>query len=399
MIKDIFPKEIIEYSTEHHIWKNTVKSQLVYSSVILFVILIFILLPYIKVDISVPSRGIIRPVIDRDNLTSLVSGKIETLYVRENELVHKGDIVAIVDASDIRSKLSLNKKLREKIRKQIKDLQILTHLDSALVFRKKWSFKLESSVYRRSFIHFYDALLSEKQEIKNKERIFSQNKFLYQKQDISESKYKSSAYSLSRAHNNFNVEFDEQLSQWQIKLEQDQQELDKLKSNLNELQSKIDLYTIRAPVTGTIQNMDGLADGSSVYVNQKLAEISPDTGLIAVCYVQPQNIGLLRKAMKGHFQIDTYNTNQWGTIDGHIDEISNDVSVINNQAVFKVKCKLNRTYLTLDNGFRGYIKKGMTLQGRFIIARTSLFQLLYNHIDVWLNPAMNTNENGKKANI
>lgn len=39
------------------------------------------------------------------------------------------------------------------------------------------------------------------------------------------------------------------------------------------------------------------------------------------------------------------------------------------------------------NGYKGYLKKGMTLQARFIITERTLWQLLYDKVDDWINPA------------
>jgi HlyD family secretion protein len=62
------------------------------------------------------------------------------------------------------------------------------------------------------------------------------------------------------------------------------------------------------------------------------------------------------------------------------------------QPLFRVHCSRDPTYVELENGFRGDFKKGMTLQARFIIARRSLFQLLYDKAEDWLNPSWGENE-------
>ncbi|HKI44326.1 MAG TPA: HlyD family efflux transporter periplasmic adaptor subunit [Balneolales bacterium] len=392
MEKHLFPREIIEYSSEYHIWKNTISSQVLYSSVVIVLISILLVLPYLRVDVSVSSRGIIRPVVEKNNITSLVSGKIVSMHVRENARVTRGDTIAIVESSEIQSKILLNMKRRRKLNPLIHDLKLLARLDSSTVFSTNLPSGLQSPACRQSFIHFQELLANDRKQIQNKRRIFRQNEYLYRKKALSKSNYQESEYNLFVARNTYNVQLTGQIGQWQLKLDQDQKDLDQLVSTRKELLSKIKQYTLRAPVTGTIQNLNGLSEGSYLYPNQKLAEISPDTGLIAECYVTPGNIGMLRIGMTGRFQIDAFNYNQWGTINGRIVDISNDVSMITNQPVFKVRCRLNQPFLELANGFRGYVKKGMTLQGRFIIARRSLLQLLYDRVDDWLNPVWNSDQ-------
>jgi hypothetical protein len=80
-------------------------------------------------------------------------------------------------------------------------------------------------------------------------------------------------------------------------------------------------------------------------------------------------------------------------LEGKILEISNDAYLLeDNRTVFMVKCNLNQNHLALKNGFKGYVKKGMTFQSNFIVTQRTIFQLLYDKVDSWLNPgrALNT---------
>jgi len=40
----------------------------------------------------------------------------------------------------------------------------------------------------------------------------------------------------------------------------------------------------------------------------------------------------------------------------------------------------------LKNGYEGKLKKGVTLQARFVVTERSLWQLLYDKVDDWVNP-------------
>lgn len=48
---------------------------------------------------------------------------------------------------------------------------------------------------------------------------------------------------------------------------------------------------------------------------------------------------------------------------------------------------MEKDYLTLKNGIKGKLKKGMSVVAHFRITRRSLFDLLYQKIDDWINPA------------
>ena len=51
-----------------------------------------------------------------------------------------------------------------------------------------------------------------------------------------------------------------------------------------------------------------------------------------------------------------------------------------------VKCKLLTDTLTLKNGYCASIQKGMTLTARFRLTQRTLWQLLYDRMDDWMNP-------------
>lgn len=86
------------------------------------------------------------------------------------------------------------------------------------------------------------------------------------------------------------------------------------------------------------------------------------------------------------FQIDAFNYNQWGLLEGKVIEIDNNITLQENQAFFKVRCQLNTKEMKLKSGYKTNVSKGMTLTTRYIIARRSLFDLLFDKVDDWLNP-------------
>ena len=75
-------------------------------------------------------------------------------------------------------------------------------------------------------------------------------------------------------------------------------------------------------------------------------------------------------------------------VGGKVIGIANDFVLLEGKPVFKVKCRLDRQRLQLKNGYPATLKKGMTLRARFVVAERTLFQLLCDNADDWLNPAL-----------
>lgn len=111
------------------------------------------------------------------------------------------------------------------------------------------------------------------------------------------------------------------------------------------------------------------------------------------CYVSPSDIGYLEEGNEVSYQIDAYNYNQWGLAKGRITDISNQPYQKDGSVYFLVKCELSEKSLKLKSGYEGKLKNGLTLTSRFHITRRSLFDLLFDKTDDWLNPKILTANN------
>ncbi|MCW9708619.1 HlyD family secretion protein [Fodinibius salsisoli] len=544
----LFPKEIIDNSSEANFSKHSMQTKLIYITVLAALVAIFVALPLIQVTVSIKSQGLIKPLTNRNQLVSLVSGNIEELYIEENASVVRGQMVAKISAPVLNEQTTFNEQRQKKIRRYLSDLNVLLKVDASQMLRsfgsnnvntelpsplvqykeqildaiqgikqssqpgtanssfsnnngtiildnartKLWKllhisssnllnvqdqqketyiqalsqFKqsvagplqrieaaqkkldrhellnsrgiitdatynksqanlddawnelltmlgkevlsilnvsspenqaeqtsqenqtidLQTAKYRSSLLEFRQQVRSNIHQIKMTRQKFNRNKELYQRDVISEAAYEKVSFELESAKNDFELLFDQQRNKWQAEKVSFQDELEQLGTDQQQTREKKEKYNIKAPISGTIQNMKGLYVGSPVSPNQTLAEISPDTSLIAECYVPPKDIGLLKEGMDVRFQITAFDYNQWGLLKGTVQEISNDVTVVNDRPVFKVQASLEKTWLELKNGYRGDLKKGMSLQARFKVTERSLFQLLYDNLDDWLNP-------------
>ena len=75
-------------------------------------------------------------------------------------------------------------------------------------------------------------------------------------------------------------------------------------------------------------------------------------------------------------------------IHGKVSQLLNDVVLIDQKPMFRVRCVLDKNSLQLKNGYQGNIQKGLTFTARFQLNRRSLWQLLFDKVDNWLNPKL-----------
>jgi HlyD family secretion protein len=396
MSKELFPKEIIENSQENNFSKHTVKSKIIYSTIVFSLIASLCLLPVIHVDVGVRSHGIIRPATKVVQLNTPVSGNIKELNFIENSFVEKGAIIAVVDSPQLSEKLRFNEKRTSQVLYFLRDLLLLQSFDINPEFEVT---DLKSSKYQTNWFQFKESLNKHQHIIDQQKKRLDRQKALFERQVASKATLEEVEFSWNDALNQLQLLINQQKAKWKLEEITYRDEIERLKSEKAILQKDLQRFEIRAPINGTLHNRSGISQNSFVHANQMLGQISPDTSLIAELYVSPKDIGLLRENMQVRFQIDAFNYNEWGFASGHVKNISTDVVMNEGQPLFRVRCSIDQAYLELNNGFRGELKKGMTFQARFIVNRRNLFQLLYDSVDDWLNPSWNNNENLSMRNV
>jgi HlyD family secretion protein len=380
MKKQIFPKEIIENTVDVHQFKHTNKSKIIYGFILFALIVALISLPFISVTIYNTSQGLIRPDKERILLQSSHSGKVIFHQLKNNGQINKGDTLMMINNLAITQKINTTRSLFIETKKFIEDIKLLSN-------QKRIANKLNSLKYKQEY-NFYQQKLSELntrfQKIKED---YNRSQKLFEKGVIAKVALNNSKLEYDLSLNAINQYKKQQHSSWQAALVNHQNQLKELENNQVELEETNNLSIVKAPVSGTLLNVKGIEKGSFISIGIQLAEISPKSDLIVECYIDPIDIGLLKKEKKVNFQVSAFNYNQWGLASGKITAIGNDVQMINNTPMFKVLCSLDQNFLQLKNGFKGQLKKGMLVNARFELTERSLFDLLYDKMDDWVNPS------------
>ena len=211
---------------------------------------------------------------------------------------------------------------------------------------------------------------------------------------VSEEEYDSYYFQYQSQQNELASLIQSQISTWQADLNSYRNQCNEMSTTLKQEQKDKDMYIVRSPVAGTVDQFSGIYKGSSIQAGQSLAVISPDSTLCTEVYVAPRNIGFMSIGMPVHVQVESFNYNEWGTLPGKVKDISSDfLTDAQGNSFYKVKCEMERDYLKRKNGRIGRLKKGMTVSAHFMVTRRSLFDLLYQKMDDWANPRQYESEN------
>jgi membrane fusion protein, peptide pheromone/bacteriocin exporter len=385
MKNQILPVEVLENSAATYLPKVTVRSRAIYTTILFSIIGLFILMPIIKLDVTVASSGQVISEFGRSEVTSLSSGILSEVKIKDNDVVKKDQPLFIIASSGLDGQLTSTSIDLEEKEKYIEDLdQMIVNSNSAAP---------QTSLYRQELQFFKRQL-----QIKQKQKSYAYNDLTRARELYANKSY--AKIELEKAEGDYNrIEGDlqsfqlEKLYKWQSDLAALRSETRGLQSKAQQMNEQKGMSVIKASMAGSIQLRSGKTAGSSIQIGEVLATLSPDSNLLAECYVSPRDIGLIREGMKVKFQVDAFNYNEWGMISGQVADVAKDFVIEQqNQPIYKIKCKLDKKELQLKNGYTGKLKKGMSMRGIFVVTRRSLMQLLYDNVDDWLNPV-----NGKPA--
>jgi membrane fusion protein, peptide pheromone/bacteriocin exporter len=376
MQKQLFPKDFVESTFEFYKYKINKPSKVIYFLILIVLTSLTILLPIVHIDIYFNSNGYIGTKIDRYQISSSQNGLIEDTRFLENKIIAEGDTLLVYDSSAIKFDL-------KNLKSRINDLQAMI-LD--ITFLLKGQTNLKTTKYKLEFLQFKSEINQYNERIGAQQKVFERNKQLFEEGVISESEFDKFQILFEEAVNDKDLFKKKSLNQWNDKLFILESEL---RINLTEevnLLNALKQYVLIAPSSGELLEVQPLKNGQFLLEGVTLAELSPANNLLGVCKVKSKDIGLIRTGMKVKIAIDSYDSNQWGTLIGTVSNISSDIYTENGNSYFKVDCVLDREHLVLPSGFKGFLKKGMNYQANFFLARRSLLQLIIDKSSDWLDP-------------
>ena len=352
----------------------------IYIVLIFFVSITLFLLPIIHLPISSSSRGVVRSVQENTQLTAVVSGRvIETKLEKNNQNIKKGETLLIVTAEQLDTQKNLQTNQSADYQAQLSDLQKVSSGNFT---------GLQTGQYIKEVSAMQEKIAQVQTKLSLAKKDLDRAHLLYGQGVIPKAEYDKYYYDYQGFLTQVSSIREQQLAQWQAQKREVERQIRSLGAEVQRINQEQKNYIVTAPISGRLVNFSGIQKGNFIVQGQPIGEISPEENMVAECMVSPKDIGFIKKSQKVKFQIDAYNYNQWGLLEGKVMDIDQNITV-NQQtgdAYFKVRCVMDKNYLQLKNGYRGQVGKGMTLTARFYLLDRTLWQLLFDRVDDWFNP-------------
>jgi len=354
-------------------------------------------------DVVISAKGILVPKGHAKEVFSDKSGMVVNLYVKEGQEIKKGDTLLKLntnDMADITTEIQKNKeevKLKN-IELKVKKEQLKTNQN-----------ELQSSIKiaKEKFTIKKNKLLVSKSSLKRIKEQYSIRKNMFDNELISKLELLKEEDGLEKAENTLKetqldieafkletLQEEEQLEtkivttkleveQIISKIEISQRELKmlalKLNNNKNSTNDAVDYDVIISPINGIISKTMVKHETDYIQAGDVLFEIIPkDQPLVAKLEIPNTGIGRVAKGMKVKLKYDGYPYQQYGIGDGHIEYISPNSRVIDEQKqefVFDAVVLLDKNYLESKSGVFPLFT-GLTIQSEIVIEEKQLIQFV-----------------------
>jgi membrane fusion protein, peptide pheromone/bacteriocin exporter len=376
---------------------------IIYWTFLLVVLIAVVALPLIKVDVSVGAMGQVRPAIERMSVYPAVTGIIKELRVVENQQVRKGDVLLTLDTISLDARLKQNRLQHEENTRALHDLSLLLKSPALVApssseaignYAKFTSdafiFELPKQFQSAQIIREHALFLSDLQRLllqrSKAVQDFKRVELLHNNNVISGQDYDQQRYEVESSERALDLAIQQAVGKWQAsKVERELKEAD-FESEATQLEQEKDFYTVRAPVDGTAIGFNGLHSGLFIPQSQSIGEISPVGGLQADVYINPKDIGFIHEGQLVKIQVDAFPHTEWGMLRGRVREISQDYVQYGQQIAFKALVDLDGTSLKSASGVKVELRRGMTVNARFIVRERTLFRLLFSNMSESFDP-------------
>lgn len=348
-------------------------------------------LPIVRVAITAQGRGAIRPAIERHEIRTSVGGYVARATMALGSAVAVGDTLVVLRAGPAEPRAERLRTAVAAAGDAVQDLTTLAggslSVDAVTSDTRLQPHRLRTPRYRQE----HEALRAELAELGVRaiaagaelDRVEGLHALgLAAAADLERARALASEIDVRRTALVAN-----RLAGWEAELERSSEKLDLLLSELERASAAVNDHVLLAPVAGTLEEMLPLSPGSYIGPATTVGVISPAARLTAEVYVDGQAVGFVRPDGPVLLHLDAFDPNDWGILPGTVIDVSRDFLPHGEGAAFRVRIGLSRTWMTSPEGRRAPLKKGMTLTARFPIAERSLWQLLWDRIDDWLNPA------------
>jgi multidrug resistance efflux pump len=193
--------------TLENLWAKTkVNTRSIYLIILILLIGFIFALPYIFVDISSHSRGIVRSSYENVPITNMIASRILSVHFQANQQVRQGDTLFILDPGILKTDMQLTSS------KLLQNQQELTDLTRAL---QGSDLSFGQATMQADYNHYQAQLQELSGRVHQAEMILTRNQQLFDARVIPPLEYEQHVQALREVKDRVNVVKKNQQNQWE----------------------------------------------------------------------------------------------------------------------------------------------------------------------------------------
>jgi membrane fusion protein, peptide pheromone/bacteriocin exporter len=227
------------------------KTNLIYIACLLVCVGAITALPFLSTQISVQSTAIIRPATEINVVRSSVTGRVKFINMNENQGVHRDEVLLTISNETNDEKIIILEAKLNELSSFVSDLE-------TLVSSQHPANRLRTSLYKQAWLNYHQQLQQILNRHKKVKLEYDRNSTLHSQKVIPDAEFENHQFEFENSKSELESLKQNQLAQWQLDLHHHEEELNEIRSQLSLVNKEKENLTIKAPVSGNIQNVAGL---------------------------------------------------------------------------------------------------------------------------------------------
>jgi membrane fusion protein, peptide pheromone/bacteriocin exporter len=357
---------VIGFSSKPRLFSHSI-----YLIIVGFLMLLSIGMAFFKIPVYIRTRGILRPSSEVNQILAPVQGIVDKIYVSENQLVNEGDPIIRLESEKENLQKGLIVAELNLLSEWVQDLITITDTNNV-------SFNLVTDKYQIDYQLYNEQIqnIDFKLDLAKTDYLRFQN--LFNEKYISEKEFDESVLKYISLMTEKKLLITGKKKQWINELNEFKLKETGLVKQISEIGFFIDKSIITAPSSGIIQSIRTKYKGEFCSTGTLMCKLIPNTNLVAEIFIPPKDIGFIRRGQNVRLLIDSYDYKYWGGLKASCSSISEDVEIIENQALFRVICDLQPPACLEFRQKKVSPGKGMTLTAQFLVEEKNVWQLLWD---------------------
>ena len=318
-----------------------------------------------KIDRSIMANGQVTPDSKIQLITSIITGKLEKIYVEEGSYVNEGDPLFSIDALETIAERDKTENLYYATLAKIGRLKAESGIDKELYF------DLEVRENRPDYVEIETQIYNlNKSELEITERQLSMSEDLYSQGAESEMSLLMSKQQLLKRKNQILLE-----------LSKAEEILSNTKAVLPGHRLRAEQAVIKSPVNGTLTNVNIFTIGQLVESGSLLGEVVPDEeDLIIEARVLPEDSAFVQKDMKAFIAVTSYDQSIYGRMQGKVEKISANTRTDQNTGEIFYTATLSANFKEFSEKVGGPIQPGMIIQASIIGDKRTVLGYIFSPV-------------------